>query len=102
MWLIKNPALYYPLDNQDARRRDSDPKETVKPTVCLWKAEIKRHPKGLVIKDHPMFKGVCVMIVSCLQIIDPVYQNFIVPVRGITSFALSYTCMCRPALSYTH
>jgi len=55
--------LYYPLDNQEAKSRQS-PREALNPTVCLWKAEIKGHPKTLVIEDHPKFKGVYVVKVS--------------------------------------
>ena len=43
-----------------------------------------------------MFKGVCLVKVSWVQIIDSVYQYYFhCQVRGMTSFALSYTCTCR-------
>ena len=59
VWLVTNPDLYYPLCVK---------KQT---HVCLWKADIENRGDGLIIKEHPTFKGICEVELEVSSVLLP-------------------------------
>ena len=58
VWLVTNRKLYYPLHQDDYRKRRQTKGKN--PDVCLWETDIT-NSDNLMVEDHPKFRGVCVV-----------------------------------------
>lgn len=67
VWLLRNPALYYPLD-QEQPRCSTRANPVVQ--VCLWKTFFAIAPDSLITEQHPSLKDVVVvkLKVRCFQV----------------------------------